>query len=70
MYVHALVYVYVHTCVFVRFLGLIGMVWFLLSIPLNILRIYSLKLLSEDTYYYYLSSHSKEELIDIYNENT
>ena len=54
---------------FDRILGLVGVVWFVLSIPLNALRVYSLKLLSRDTYYYYLSQYSKEQLIDMYNQN-
>lgn len=54
---------------YLKLLGCIGLVWFLLSIPLNILRVYSLQLLSRDTYYYYLTSHSEEELIDLYNQN-
>jgi len=54
---------------FCRILGIIGIVWLILSVPLNILRVLSLKLLHKDTYFYYISDYHKEELIDLYSLN-
>ncbi|XP_065888938.1 uncharacterized protein [Dysidea avara] len=52
-----------------KILGIIGIVWLILSVPLNILRVASLKLLHKDTYFYYISDYHKEELIDLYSLN-
>ncbi|XP_065888052.1 uncharacterized protein [Dysidea avara] len=54
--------------IYLRILIVIGLLWLVLSVPLNILRVYSLKLLSRDTYFYYLTSYNTRYLEDLYSQ--
>ena len=58
----------VHQLYLYRILIVIGLLWLVLSVPLNILRVYSLKLLSRDTYFYYLTSYNTRYLEDLYSQ--
>jgi len=57
----------VYCIYFCRILGIIGISWLIFSVPLNLLRVLSLKLLHKDTYFYYITDYHKEELIDLYS---
>ena len=52
-----------------RIMALIGILWLMWSLPLNILRVVSLKFTSEDTYFYFLTSYSVNDLKELYGQN-
>ena len=44
----------------------IGVTWLLLSVPLNLLRVYSLRLYSHNTYFYFITSKNVTYLEELY----
>ena len=46
----------------------IGVTWLLLSVPLNLLRVYYLRLYSHNTYFYFITSKNVTYLEELYTQ--
>ena len=53
---------------FYRILLSFGITWLLLSVPLNLLRVYSQRLYSHNTHFYFLTSKNVTHLEELYTQ--